>query len=145
MLLKVIVIWVQLLVLIKSCNNFTKEKSMNYSNMKLKKLDIYSKVSPQNVFPLPVKDGCLSILLRADRADEYELSIRICKMIPNQNTVDADFHQKIIQKCRKEKQEQAREITLALKDLINNKDANSCSLNALALENISFRLNQGGV
>ena len=77
-------------------------------------------------FSLPLKEGGLSILLPEDRANEYERSIRNCEPLQNDNA-DAEFHQeKILQKIRKEKQEQARAKKLAIKDLINDKEA--CSL-----------------
>ena len=48
MLLKVIEFWV-VIGSDESCNDFLKEKSVNYSNM-LEKLAKHSKVSPQNVY-----------------------------------------------------------------------------------------------
>ena len=71
-----------------------------------------------------LKKGGLSILLPEERANEYERSIRICEPLQNHNAIDAEFHQeKIFQKIRKEKQEQARAKKLAIKDLVNDKEA----------------------
>ena len=190
----------------ESCNDFLKEKSVNYSNM-LEKLAKHSNVSPQNVyksftnglqqkltfiarttpnaesqlreaeiidknlitsilnrpsyndryrkvFSLPLKEGGLSILLPEDRANKYERSIRIYEPLQNHNAIDAEFHQeKILQKIRKEEQEQARAKKLAIKDLINDKEAYSldlamekgasCWLNALPLKRYHFDLTKG--
>ena len=191
----------------ESCNDFLKEKSVNYSNM-LEKLAKHSKVSPQNVyksftnglqhkltfiarttpnadsllreaekiidknlipsmlnhpsysdryrkvFSLPLKEGGLNILLPEDRANEYERSIRVCEPLQNQNAIEAEFYQeKILQKIRKEKQEQAIAKKLAIKDLINDKEAYSldlamekgasCWLNALPLKRYHFDLTKG--
>ena len=60
----------------------------------------------QKNFSLPVEEGGLSILLREKRAKEYERSIRIDEPLHNHNAIDAEFQQKILQKIRKEKQEQ---------------------------------------
>ena len=106
------------------------------------------------VFSLPLKEGGQSILLPEDRANKYERSIRICEPLQNQNAIDAELHQeKILQKIRKEKQEQARAKNLAIKDLINDKDAfsldlamekgASCWLNALPLKRHHFDLHKG--
>ena len=48
-LLKLILLWVQLLVFVKICKSFMKKESTNYSNT-LKKLAKYRKVSPQIVY-----------------------------------------------------------------------------------------------
>ena len=48
MLLKVVVFWVQLLILLRAAN-FSEEKSMNYSSMP-NKLAEHSRVSPQNAY-----------------------------------------------------------------------------------------------
>ena len=47
----------------------------------------------RKVFSLPVKEDGLSILLREDRADEYERSIRVCEPLQNHKAIDAEFHQ----------------------------------------------------
>ena len=62
----------------------------------------------RKVFSLPRKEGGLRILLPEDRANQYERSFRICDPLQNHNAIDAEFHQeKILQKIREEKQEQA--------------------------------------
>ena len=69
-------------------------------------------------------------------------------------TVDAEFHQKkLLQKIRKENQDQARAEKLASKDLINDKEAYSldlaiekgalCWLNALPLKRYHFDFTKG--
>ena len=108
----------------------------------------------RKVFSLPLKEGGLNILLPEDRANEYERSIRVCEPLQNQNAIDAEFYQeKILQKIRKEKQEQAIAKKLAIKDLINDKEAYSldlamekgasCWLNALPLKRYHFDLTKG--
>ena len=103
----------------------------------------------RKVFSLPPKEVGLSILLPEDRAKEYERSIRICEPLQNHNAIDAEFHQKkILQKIRKEKQEEARAKKLAIKGLIDDKEASSldvamkkgasCWLNALPLKRYLF-------
>ena len=87
-------------------------------------------------------------------ANEYERSIRICEPLQNHNAIDAEFPQeKILQKIRKEIQEQARAKKLAIKDLINDKETYSldlamekgasCWLNALPLKRYDFDLTKG--
>ena len=101
------------------------------------------------MFSLPLKEGGLNILLPEDRANEYERSIRVCEPLQNQNAIDAEFYQeKILHKIRKEKQEQTIAKKLAIKDLINDKEAYSldlamekgasCWLNALPLKRYHF-------
>ena len=46
----------------------------------------------RKVFPIPVKDGGLSILLHADKANKYEIFIRICEPLQNHSSIDAEFH-----------------------------------------------------
>ena len=108
----------------------------------------------RKVFSLSVYEGGLSILLPEEMANEYERSIQICEPLQNHNAIDAEFHQeKVLQKIRKRKEEQARAKKLAIKDLINDKEAysldlsmekrTSCLLNALPLKIYHFDLTKG--
>ena len=81
----------------------------------------------RKVFSLPLKKGGLSILPPEDRANEYELSIRICEPFQNHKAIDVEFHQSF-RNSEKKKQEQARAKNLAIKDLINDKEAYSLDL-----------------
>ena len=108
----------------------------------------------RKVFSLPLKEGGLSTLLPEDRANEYERFIRFGDPLQNHNAVDAEFHQEeILRKIRKEKQEQTRAKKLAMKDLINDKEAYSLDLamgkgasrwlNTLPLNRYHFDLTKG--
>ena len=105
----------------------------------------------RNVFSIPRKEGGLSIPLPEDTANEYERSIRNCEPLQNHNDLDAEFHQaKILQKIRKEKQEQARAKNWVIKELIKDKEAysrdlamekgTSCWLNAFPVKRYHFDL-----
>ena len=80
----------------------------------------------RKVFSLPVNEGGLSFVLPEDMSNEYERSIRICEPLQNHNAIDAKLYQeKVLQKIRQRKQEQARAKELAINDLNKDKEVYS--------------------
>ena len=81
----------------------------------------------RKVFSLLVNERGLNIF--EDRANEHEGSFRICEPLQDHSAVAAEFHIKnFLQKIRKEQQKQARVKTMALKDLIYEKEIYSLDL-----------------